>query len=200
MSTTGPPSDHYRLTPPTGRRRRGLELAVMVLACLAALALATWVGAASHPPGRAAHWREDLALALVMTGSIAALAGLVWMLGVGTFTSGDISQARSAARVRRAAATEAIRHGQPMPLEEVDLASAIARTMVRRRASTPSSVGTSATCMGLILLAPRINALALSALGATALCLALNAPTFADTARARRWLRHASTSPAAGRR
>ena len=165
-----------------------MTITAFVVGAIAVLALATWVAVASQPPGQPTPWREDVALALMVTGSIAAVAGGVWMLAVGTFTSGDIGHVRSASRSRRTAATRAIRHGQPVAPEEVELTSAIARTTVRRRATTPAWLGTSAACAGLILLAPQVNVLALTALGATALSLALTAPTFADIARARCWL------------
>lgn len=165
-----------------------LTLAAAVVGAGAVLALLTWSLAASDSPRTAATWRTDFGLALSLTGSISVVVALVWMLGAGTFTSGDITHARSASRAQRAQATRAIRHGQPVAPEQVALTSAIARTMVRQRAATPIWFTTIAAPVGLLLQAPGVDRLVLVGLGLTVVGVALMIPAFAGIGRAQRWL------------
>ena len=172
----------------------------LVVGAIGVLALATWAVAASQPPGQPAPWREGVALALSRIGTIAVVAGVVWMLAIGTFTSGDLGHVRSASRARRTAATRAIRHGQTVTPEEVELTSALARATARQRAAVPIWLGVLATTTGLLLLGPGVDTQVLIAAVLVVVGTAANIPTLFAIARARRWLRtHAPTAPAGHR-
>lgn len=154
----------------------------------AVLALTTWMAVASQPLGQPAPRREDVGLALIVTGSIAIVAGAVWMLAIGTFTSGDLGYVRSASRARRAAATRTIRHGHSVAPQEVELTSALARTTARQRAMAPIWLGILVNTAGVLLLTRGAQPLELVAAALIAVGIAANIPTLFAIARARRWL------------
>lgn len=185
MTSSG---QHNRRAPAPGRRRPLLSTDAAVLGAGTVLALATAVIAASHPPGAPVAWRADLVLALSLTSALAVVAGLVWMLAVGTFTSGDLTYVRSAGRAQRADASRAIRDGQPVAPEQVALTSAIARTMVRQRATLPLWLGIIAGPLGLLVQPPGADPEVLLAVGLTVVGAAMTIPAFAGITRAQRWL------------
>ena len=165
-----------------------MAVTAFVVGAIGVLALATWMAAASESSGQPAPWRGDLGLALIVTGSIAVVAGLVWMLAIGTFTSGDLGYVRSTSRARRVAATRAIRHGQMVAPQEVELTSAIARTTARQRAMSPLWLGILANTIGVLLLGSGAQPLELIAVALIAVGTAANIPIVFAIARARRWL------------